>query len=113
MAANPKKTVVLIYDSAGVVRYQDGDFRYTRSDMQGDFGFTLGDTPIKLVDSFRYLGVHFNKQGDFQATADTVFRASIGNMLWVPAKIRSLLVVPIGFALVLYRAIVKGSLAWL
>lgn len=61
------------------------------------------------MDSFRYLGVNFNKSGDFQAIADAVFSSSFGKMWAVLAKIRSLCAIPSSFTLMLYIAVVQGS----
>ena len=109
MHVNAKKTVALIYDPRDIIRYNNGDTFYTRTDEPGNFVFELDGRPLVLVDTFRYLGVVLNKSGDWQATAEGAFTSASGKMWAVLAKIRSLFTLPWSFALMLYRAIVQGT----
>jgi hypothetical protein len=109
LVPNTKKSVVLIYDPTGNISYNNGDKFYTRADAPGRFILEMAGEPLTFVDTFKYLGIHFNKRADFQATADAVFTSSEGKMWAVLAKIRSLFTLPFLFALMLYKALVRGA----
>ena len=79
--ANIKKSVVLIVDPTGVIQYTEADKYYTRTDAPGRrFELLINGAPLAFVDSFRYLGVLFDKPGEFQPLADRAARIASGKM---------------------------------
>lgn len=69
----------------------------------------MNGEPLSFVDNLKYLGILFNKTGDFAPTVERVVGIGVGRMWAILAKVRSLFSLPLSFAVMPSDAIVQGA----